>query len=90
MQKDIWICIEKGEANCSAYAPAVPGCVSTGGTVEEAKRNMAGALALHLAGMLEDGAPLDGVSEPFPPERASGDEYFALVRVDVAARSAVG
>lgn len=93
MRKDIWICIEKGEYNCSAYAPAVPGCITTGKTVEETKRNMEEALAFHLDGMLEDGLSLDDIAADFPADfpaalaRTPGDkdeEYFALVHIDVA------
>ena len=35
--------------------PDFPGCVSAGEGLEEARRNAAEALKLHLAGMLEDG-----------------------------------
>ena len=89
MRKDIWICIEKGGNNCSAYAPAVPGCVSTGKTVEETKRNMEDALAFHLDGMLEDGLPLDGVGAGFPDDfvraaEGKDEEYFILLHIDVS------
>jgi predicted RNase H-like HicB family nuclease len=36
--------------------PDFPGCVSSGSTLDEAVRNGAEALALHVAGMREDGA----------------------------------
>jgi len=32
----------------SVYCPDLPGCFSNGGTAEEAKQNMAEAIALHL------------------------------------------
>src|SRR6267378_4431701 len=35
------IVIEKGENNLSAYVPDLPGCITTGRTVEEIERNMA-------------------------------------------------
>lgn len=34
------IVIEKAKGNFSAYAPAFPGCVATGATEEETRRNM--------------------------------------------------
>lgn len=36
--------------------PDFPGCISTGETLDEAVRNGAEALALHVAGLKEDGA----------------------------------
>jgi predicted RNase H-like HicB family nuclease len=52
------IIIETGEHNHSAYVPDLPGCVTTGRTLEEVEENMRQALALHLQGMLEERAPL--------------------------------
>jgi predicted RNase H-like HicB family nuclease len=46
---------ESGERNYSAYLPNLPGCVATGKTIEEVKRNMHEAIKLHLRGMREDG-----------------------------------
>ncbi len=89
MRKDIWICIEKGGSNCSAYAPAIPGCVTTGKTVEETKRNMEDALAFHLEGMMEDGMPIDAIDSDFPAGHARNpggkdEEYFVLLHIDVS------
>jgi predicted RNase H-like HicB family nuclease len=50
--------IEKGERNFSAYVPDLPGCVSTGKTLDEVKRRMSEAVELHLRGMREDGLPI--------------------------------
>ncbi len=52
------VVIEEGEHNLSAYVPDLPGCVTTGQTVEEIERNIREAIALHLEGMLEDGDPI--------------------------------
>jgi predicted RNase H-like HicB family nuclease len=38
--------------------PDFPGCVTAGKTLEEAHRMAAEALALHIAGMVEDGDPI--------------------------------
>ena len=48
------IVIEPGERNYSAYVPDLPGCITTGATVEEVQKNMQEAIALHLRGMIED------------------------------------
>ena len=52
------IVIEKAEANYSAYVPDLPGCVSTGRTVEDVKRNIAEAIDFHIQGLIEDGVPV--------------------------------
>jgi predicted RNase H-like HicB family nuclease len=52
------VVIEKGAANYGAYVPDLPGCVATGATVEEAEHLLREAIALHLAGMREDGLPI--------------------------------
>jgi predicted RNase H-like HicB family nuclease len=55
--------IEKGDHNYSAYLPDLPGCVTTGATVEELKHNMQEAIELHLEGLREDGLPIPEPSE---------------------------
>ena len=57
------VVIEDAGTNYSAYVPDLPGCVSTGATREELLCNMREAIALHLAGMLEDGEPLPELVE---------------------------
>ena len=52
------IVIERAEGNYSAYVPDLPGCVATGGTVEEVEREMRAAIEFHLHGLREDGLPL--------------------------------
>lgn len=52
------IVIERGEHNLSAYVPDLPGCITTGITVEEVERNMREAIELHLDGLREDGEPI--------------------------------
>jgi predicted RNase H-like HicB family nuclease len=39
---------EDTKAGYSVYCPDLPGCFSNGGSVREAKKNMAEAVALHL------------------------------------------
>jgi predicted RNase H-like HicB family nuclease len=50
--------IEKTSTGYSGYIPDVPGCVAVGETIENTRRNLEEALALHLEGLLEDGEPL--------------------------------
>jgi predicted RNase H-like HicB family nuclease len=56
------IVIENAGSNFSAYSPDLPGCVTTGDTVEEIKRNMEGAIEFHLEGLREEGLPIPAPS----------------------------
>ncbi|MGH3046831.1 MAG: type II toxin-antitoxin system HicB family antitoxin [Gaiellaceae bacterium] len=59
------ILIEGGPpSNYSAWSPDLPGCVATGGTLEEVEREMREAIAFHLEGLAEDGDPLPESSGP--------------------------
>ncbi|MEO7916035.1 MAG: type II toxin-antitoxin system HicB family antitoxin [Dokdonella sp.] len=66
------IVIEQAASNYSAYVPDLPGCVATGSTIEVVEAQMREAIAFHLEGLREDGAPV--------PPPSSQVEY-----VDVAA-----
>ena len=52
------IVIEPGPNNFSAYVPDLPGCISTGHSEAEVKRNIEEAIRFHLSGMREDGDPI--------------------------------
>jgi predicted RNase H-like HicB family nuclease len=52
------IVIEQGENNFSAYVPDLPGCITTGRTIEEIERNIREAVELHLKVLREDGEPI--------------------------------
>ena len=64
------IIIEKANKNYSAYLPDVPGCIATGKTIEETKKNMKEALDMHLEGLAED-----GLTSPRPKAKA---DYVAV------------
>ncbi|MBS1832264.1 MAG: type II toxin-antitoxin system HicB family antitoxin [Acidobacteria bacterium] len=64
------IVIEHGPNNLSAYVPDLPGCITTGRTVDEIQRNMQEAIALHLEGLAEDGEPI--------PEPSTDVSYVEL------------
>ena len=49
---------ENGESNLSGFAPDVPGCVSTGRSLEEMRNNLREALEFHLEGLVLDGQPI--------------------------------
>ena len=62
------IIIEQAENNYSAYVPDLPGCVTTGRTLEEIEENMKEAIQFHLDGLREEGLPI--------PEPATYFEYI--------------
>ncbi len=49
---------ESGPNNMSGFAPDVPGCASTGHTLEEMRVNLREALEFHLEGLAEDHLPV--------------------------------
>jgi predicted RNase H-like HicB family nuclease len=49
------IIIEKAKGNYSGYCPDLPGCISTGKTIEETKENMREAIQSHIELMKEQG-----------------------------------
>ena len=59
------IIIEEAEGNYSAYCPDLPGCIATGGTVEETIERMKEAIAFHIEGLKKEGLPI-----PQPSTRA--------------------
>lgn len=66
------IVIENSGNSYGAWVPDLPGCVATGKSLEVVQKRIREAIALHLAGMREDGDTI-----PSPTVRV---EY-----VDVAA-----
>lgn len=52
------IVIERGENNYAAYVPDLPGCVTTGDTLDEIRAMIREAIEFHLDGMREDGEPI--------------------------------
>ena len=52
------IVIEKAPGNYAAYVPDLPGCVATGGTRDEAIREIGTAIVLHIESLREHGEPV--------------------------------
>jgi predicted RNase H-like HicB family nuclease len=59
------VVIEKAGRNYSAYAPDLPGVITTGRTPEATERNMREAIAFHLSELRAAGEPI-----PVPTTRA--------------------
>jgi predicted RNase H-like HicB family nuclease len=49
---------DDGEENWGAYVPDLPGCISTGDTLEEVRGNIREAMQLHLEGLEAEGLPV--------------------------------
>jgi predicted RNase H-like HicB family nuclease len=64
------VVIEKAGRNYSAYAPDLPGVITTGRTPEATERNMRDAIAFHLSELRAAGERI-----PVPTTRAT---YIAV------------
>ena len=49
---------EADDEGYGAYSPSLPGCFSTGRTIEEARRNMREAVQQHVEALLAHGEPV--------------------------------
>jgi len=52
------VIFEKAQNNWAAYVPDLPGCITTGMTLEETERNIRQAIEGHLETMREFGEPI--------------------------------
>jgi predicted RNase H-like HicB family nuclease len=50
--------IEPDEEAYHAFVPALPGCHTSGVTVDEARADISEAIGLHVEAMLENGEPI--------------------------------
>ena len=56
------IIFEPAESNWAAYVPDLPGCVTTGNTLEETEANIREAITGHLRTLREFGEPIPAPS----------------------------
>jgi predicted RNase H-like HicB family nuclease len=52
------VIFEQAESNWAAYVPDLPGCITTGKTLEETERNIREAIQGHLRTLREFGEPV--------------------------------
>jgi predicted RNase H-like HicB family nuclease len=52
------VVFEKAAHNWAAYVPDLPGCVTTGPTLEDTRRLIAEAIEFHIEGMRLHGEPV--------------------------------
>ena len=58
MMRRYLVIYENGPGNMSGFAPDVPGCASTGHSLEQMRASLREALEFHLEGLALDGQPL--------------------------------
>jgi predicted RNase H-like HicB family nuclease len=58
MSQKYAVIFEQAENNWAAYVPDLPGCITTGKTLEDAERNIREAIRGHLQTLLEFGDSL--------------------------------
>ena len=58
MSQRYTVIFEQAEHNWAAYVPDLPGCITTGKTLEETERNIREAVRGHLAVLREFGEPV--------------------------------
>ena len=61
---------EPEEGGFSVTVPALPGCLAQGETIEEAITMAREAIAVHIAGLIEDGEPV--------PENEPGTQAITI------------
>lgn len=52
------VIFEQAQSNWAAYVPDLPGCMTTGRTLEETKRNIREAIQGHLETLRQFGDPI--------------------------------
>lgn len=77
------------ESDYGVSFPDLPGCVSAGASLDEARAMAEEALALHLEGMAEDGeaAPEPSSLDAVMADRENRDGVAILVNADLKTRS---
>ncbi len=58
MNRKYAVIFEQADTNWAAYVPDLPGCVSTGRTLEETELNVREAISGHLRTLREFGEPV--------------------------------
>lgn len=76
--------MEGGNTNYSVYFPDLPGCVSSGSTIQEAVSEAKNALAFHLWGMEQDGETIPTASDFAHIQReAGGNDVICYIDINM-------
>ena len=71
------VIFEKAEHNWAAYVPDLPGCVTTGPTLDDTRRLIAEAIAFHI-----DGLQRHGYAVPAPSTRVEEVEAIDVPSIN--------
>jgi len=84
MTRRYLVVYENGPGNLSGFAPDVPGCASTGHSLEEMRENLREALEFHLEGLALDGLPMPVASTRLVEVPEEGFAEWLVVKLPVA------
>lgn len=74
MTRRYLVIYESGHGNLSGFAPDVPGCASTGSSIEELRNNLREAIEFHLEGLAQDGDSIPAATHVVEvPEQGSAE-----------------
>jgi predicted RNase H-like HicB family nuclease len=85
------VMIRRTNTGYSVDVPDLPGCVSTGMTVEHAKQMIAEAITMHLEMMRQEGEPIPvpRKSIEFVIDEDAGEEFCGWVEVVLPVKATV-
>ena len=87
MKKSYLVVYEKGINNWGGFSPSIPGCGSTGGTLDEMRAMLREAIEGHFQAMAEDGdllpEPTEAVVDFSDETLANGIEYCVVEWLEV-------
>ena len=84
MTRRYLVVYESGSSNLSGFAPDVPGCASTGHSLEEMRENLREALEFHLEGLALDGQSVPAATTRLVEVPEEGFAEWLVVELPVA------
>jgi predicted RNase H-like HicB family nuclease len=78
------VVLEDAGANYCAYIPDLPGCVSTGTTIEETVAHIREAMAFHLETMRRDGENVPPVVHHLTDRLEFADSAIGIIELTAA------
>lgn len=84
MNRRYLVIYESGPENMSGFAPDVPGCASTGHSLEELRQNLREALEFHLEGLVLDGQPIPAATTRLVEVPEDGFAEWLVIGMPVA------